>query len=152
VRFATIRTHDGLRVHVRGERGYVDLAAASGDERLASLAGVIAGGSHALDAARSAAELAGREVAAHEFAPATPRPLRILCLGVNYADHASAGGRSMPQWPEIFVRGAGSVLGPFDDLIKPALSERFDYEGELAVVVGMGGRRTRWTPSSATAR
>ena len=46
----------------------------------------------------------------------------------------------MPTWPEAFVRGRDSVLGPYADLVKPALTERFDYEGELGIVIGAGGR------------
>ena len=49
---------------------------------------------------------------------AVPDPWRILCLGVNYRDHAIEGGREVPTWPEAFVRGRGSVLGPYADLVK----------------------------------
>jgi 2-keto-4-pentenoate hydratase/2-oxohepta-3-ene-1,7-dioic acid hydratase in catechol pathway len=62
---------------------------------------------------------------------------------VNYADHAIEGGRAVPTWPESFVRGAGSVIGAYDDMVKPSLTERFDYEGELAIVIGRGGRYIR---------
>src|ERR1035437_7584829 len=104
MRFATIRTSRGPRLHVRGREGYVDLA---------------------------------------EVAPSTPNPPRILCLGVNYADHAIEGGREVPKWPESFVRGMGSVIGPYDDLVAPALTECFDFEAEVAVVIGKGGRYIR---------
>jgi 2-keto-4-pentenoate hydratase/2-oxohepta-3-ene-1,7-dioic acid hydratase in catechol pathway len=46
----------------------------------------------------------------------------------------------VPNWPECFVRGAPSVVGPYADLVRPALTERFDYEGELGIVIGSGGR------------
>jgi 2-keto-4-pentenoate hydratase/2-oxohepta-3-ene-1,7-dioic acid hydratase in catechol pathway len=46
----------------------------------------------------------------------------------------------VPTWPEAFVRGRDSVLGPYADLVKPALTERFDFEGELGIVIGAGGR------------
>ena len=49
----------------------------------------------------------------------------------------------MPTWPESFVRGAGSVIGAYDDLVKPALSSRLDYEAELAIIIGKGGRYIR---------
>ena len=49
----------------------------------------------------------------------------------------------MPSWPDAFVRGADSVLGPYADLVKPALTSRFDYEAELGVVIGSGGRYIR---------
>jgi 2-keto-4-pentenoate hydratase/2-oxohepta-3-ene-1,7-dioic acid hydratase in catechol pathway len=49
----------------------------------------------------------------------------------------------VPTWPESFVRGTGSLIGPYDDLVAPALSERFDFEAEIAVVIGKGGRYIR---------
>jgi acylpyruvate hydrolase len=140
MRFATIRTSQGLRLHVCANDGYVDLAAATGDGSLVSLDGLIAGGAAALAAASSAAEGSGTEFSGKDFAASAPNPPRILCLGVNYADHAIEGGREVPTWPESFVRGSGSVIGAYDDLVKPALSERFDYEAELAVIIGRGGR------------
>ena len=140
MRLATIITPTGLRLHVRGNDGYVDVATATGDERLAQLSGVLAGGAEALDLARRAAEESGRPVAEAEFAPAVPAPNRILCLGVNYEEHAAEGGRKRTTWPEVFVRGADSVAAPYGELVKPELSERFDYEGELGLVIGRGGR------------
>ena len=140
MRFASIRTVQGLRLHVKGSSGYVDLATAANDASLVSLDGLIAGGDAALDAARSAAQGSGPEFTGQDFAASTPNPPRILCLGVNYADHAIEGGRAVPTWPESFVRGSGSVIGAYDDMVKPALSDRFDYEAELAIVIGKGGR------------
>ncbi|MHB8826730.1 MAG: fumarylacetoacetate hydrolase family protein [Acidimicrobiales bacterium] len=125
---------------MRGTDGYVDLADASGDEALADINAFAARGDAAMAAARAAATQAGVDVVKSDFAPVTPNPPRILCLGVNYAEHAIEGGRAVPKWPESFVRGAGSVIGAYDDLVKPALSERLDYEAELAIVIGKGGR------------
>ncbi len=128
---------------MRGTDGYVDLADATGDEALGSVSGLAAGGQSALAAARTASRESGSSFEKGQFAASVPNPPRVLCLGVNYADHAIEGGRAVPTWPESFVRGAGSVIGAYDDLVKPALSERFDYEGELAIVVGRGGRYIR---------
>ena len=135
MRFATIRTPQGLRLHVRGREGYIDLAEATGDGSLVSINGVAAGGNAALDAARSASAGVGQEFDRVDFAASTPSPARILCLGVNHAEHAIEGGRAVPTWPESFVRGTGSVIGPYDDLVKPALTNRLDYEAELAIVI-----------------
>jgi acylpyruvate hydrolase len=143
VRLATIVGADRPRLHVRGRSGYVDVAEATGDPRLASLDGVLSllGTEPAvLDAVRAAAERDGTEFQPDELGPAVPEPARILCLGVNYSEHAAEGGREVPAWPESFVRGRGSVLGPYADLVKPALTDRFDYEGELGLVIGQGGR------------
>ena len=143
MRLASIRTDRGLRLHVKGTAGYVDLADASDDDRLSTLTGVLAAGDAGLGAARRSSELAGVAIEKHRFGPATPDTPRILCLGVNYAEHAIEGGRDVPKWPESFVRGTGSVIGPYDDLVAPALTERLDYEAEVAVVIGKGGRYIR---------
>jgi acylpyruvate hydrolase len=140
VRLATVITPEGLRLHVRGSHGYVDVGQATGDERLAELGGVLDGGSEALDSVRRAAEQEGRELDEPQFGPAVPSPRRILCLGVNYVEHALEGGRPPTKWPETFVRGSDSVAAPYGELVKPDLSSRFDYEGELGVVIGRGGR------------
>jgi 2-keto-4-pentenoate hydratase/2-oxohepta-3-ene-1,7-dioic acid hydratase in catechol pathway len=140
VRLATIRTSDGPRLHVRGLSGYVDVAAESGDAGLGSLTGFLAGGVGASGVVDRLSRLEGREYAESDLAAAVPEPNRILCLGLNYREHALEGGRAVPTWPESFVRGRGSVLAPYADLVKPAFCQGFDYEGELGVVIGHGGR------------
>lgn len=135
-----IATGTGPRLHVKGRSGYVDAAEATGDPRLSSLQHVLAAGPPAMDALRALQDRDGREVAPDDFAPAVPAPARILCLGLNYSEHALEGGRAVPTWPDAFVRGADSVLGPYQDLVKPALTSKFDYEAELGVVIGAGGR------------
>jgi 2-keto-4-pentenoate hydratase/2-oxohepta-3-ene-1,7-dioic acid hydratase in catechol pathway len=140
VRLATIATPDGPRLHVRARSGYVDAAGATGDPRLSSLQYVLEAGLSAMDALRPLQEAEGRSVSEAEFASAVPAPRRILCLGLNYGEHALEGGREIPTWPDAFVRGADSVLGPYADLVKPALTDRFDYEAELGIVIGAGGR------------
>jgi 2-keto-4-pentenoate hydratase/2-oxohepta-3-ene-1,7-dioic acid hydratase in catechol pathway len=140
VRLATLFTPNGPRLHVRARRGYVDIAEATGDPRLAAFGSFVAAGPAALEAARGLRDRDGREFQAEDFGPAVPAPERILCLGLNYSEHALEGGRAVPSWPDTFVRGHQTVLGPYADLVKPALTESFDYEGELGVVIGMGGR------------
>jgi 2-keto-4-pentenoate hydratase/2-oxohepta-3-ene-1,7-dioic acid hydratase in catechol pathway len=143
LRLATVMAGDVPRLHVRGKVGYVDVAAATGDARLSELNAVLGGGQEVRARVQAAAEQAGRELAEAEFGPAVPAPRRILCLGVNYVEHALEGGRPPTTWPELFVRGTDSVAAPYGDLVKPHLSSRFDYEGELAVVIGRGGRYIR---------
>ena len=140
MRLATIATPGGPRLHVRARSGYVDVAEATGDSRLSSIQYVLETGLAAMDAIRPLLESEGREIGEAEFAPAVPAPPRILCLGLNYSEHALEGGRAVPTWPDAFVRGADSVLGPYADLVRPALTERFDYEAELGIVIGAGGR------------
>ncbi|MGH3304691.1 MAG: fumarylacetoacetate hydrolase family protein [Streptosporangiaceae bacterium] len=138
MRLATLATARGLRLHVKGRSGYVDVADAIDDPALATLHGLLTAG--ALDAARVLQEADGTEFGPADFGPAVPQPTRVLCLGVNYREHAIEGGRDVPTWPEAFVRSEGSAIGPYADLVRPALTGRFDFEGELGLVVGAGGR------------
>jgi 2-keto-4-pentenoate hydratase/2-oxohepta-3-ene-1,7-dioic acid hydratase in catechol pathway len=138
-----VYTDDGSRLHVRGRSGHVDVANATGDDRLADINAVLSGGPEVLELVQRVAEQDGRELTEAEYAPAVPVPRRVLCFGVNYAEHALEGGRPPTTWPEVFVRGAESVCAPYGDLIKPDLTSRFDFEGELALVVGRGGRYIR---------
>ncbi|HEV7208075.1 MAG TPA: fumarylacetoacetate hydrolase family protein [Mycobacteriales bacterium] len=141
MRLATIRTSEGPRLHVRGTSGYVDVATESGRPELVSLRSLLAAGPAGLDAALRLTSRGGREYDESALDAAVPEPNRILCVGVNYSAHAIEGGReAMPSWPESFLRTASSVIGPFADLVRPALSSGFDYEGELGIVIGEGGR------------
>ncbi|MGH7610763.1 MAG: fumarylacetoacetate hydrolase family protein [Candidatus Dormibacteria bacterium] len=140
MRLANVRTERGFRLHVRGRDGYVDAEAETGAAGLASLELVLREGAAAWDALRALESQPGREVDPADLGPAVPAAPRVLCLGVNYGEHAKETGREVPKWPECFVRGTSSLTGPYSDLVLPALSERFDYEGELGVVIGRGGR------------
>ncbi len=65
---------------------------------------------------------------------------RILCTGFNYRNHAAESDRDVPQKPTFFVRWASSIVGPDEPIILPQASEQLDWEGEVAVVIGHGGR------------
>ena len=140
MRFATVNTPDGPRLHVRASEGYIDVAQATGDMRLADVRAVLDADRSTMDAIRDVSTGQGRSLAEQEYAPAIPQPNRVLCLGVNYVEHALEGGRQPTKWPEVFVRGADSITSPYGELVKPSLSSRFDYEGELGLVIGRGGR------------
>ena len=71
-----------------------------------------------------------------QLSPMIPEPGKIICLGLNYFDHAKEGGRNKPEYPWFFLRSASSLLSPNDEAILPKVSERLDYEAELAVVIG----------------
>lgn len=63
-------------------------------------------------------------------------PSKILCIGLNYSDHATEVGLSIPKWPVVFMKPHTSVIGPEDDIIYPTFfARRVDYEAELAVVI-----------------
>lgn len=68
--------------------------------------------------------------------PPIGRPGKILCLGLNYVEHAREGGFEIPESPVIFMRSATSLIGPNESIVRPACSDQLDYEAELAVVIG----------------
>ena len=74
------------------------------------------------------------------FLPVIPNPLKILCAGVNYKSHAAEVGRELPKQPSMFVRFTDTLLGHDGEMIRPTLSDNFDFEGELTMVIGKGGR------------
>jgi 2-keto-4-pentenoate hydratase/2-oxohepta-3-ene-1,7-dioic acid hydratase in catechol pathway len=110
--------------------------------RFADLKAVIAGGAlEALDAAcADGAAVDGARLAA---LPVIPNPGKIFCVGLNYKTHVAETKRADSEYPAIFVRFADSLAAHGDTLSRPAFSERFDFEGELALVVGRGGRHIR---------
>jgi 2-keto-4-pentenoate hydratase/2-oxohepta-3-ene-1,7-dioic acid hydratase in catechol pathway len=76
------------------------------------------------------------------YLPVIPDPAaKILCVGVNYLPHIAEMGRERPDHPVIFVRFADSLVGHAEPMIRPLASEQYDYEGELAVVIGRRARR-----------
>jgi len=77
------------------------------------------------------------------FLPVIPNPSKIYCIGINYASHIAETGRETPDYPVTFVRFADSQVGQGQPMIAPAESEKYDFEGELAVVIGTAGRRIK---------
>ena len=105
-----------------------------------TLKSLLAGGS--LDDLRKLqGERADYSLASLELLPTVPDPDKIFCIGVNYATHLAESGHPTPPHPMIFTRFANSQVGSGQPMIRPPESERFDYEGELAVIIGKGGRR-----------
>lgn len=74
------------------------------------------------------------------FLPTIPNPDKIICVGVNYRPHAEEMGREQPTHPVVFTRFAGSLVGHGHAVVRPQVSEQFDFEGELAVIIGKPGR------------
>lgn len=70
------------------------------------------------------------------YAPVVPRPSKIICVGLNYREHILETGRELPEYPTLFAKFADTLLGARDVLRLPALSERIDWEVELAVIIG----------------
>jgi 2-keto-4-pentenoate hydratase/2-oxohepta-3-ene-1,7-dioic acid hydratase in catechol pathway len=76
-----------------------------------------------------------------ELLPVIPNPDKILCVGLNYHDHVVESGRALTEKPAIFVRMPASQVAHGQAIVRPPESERLDYEGEIAIVIGEGGRR-----------
>lgn len=70
---------------------------------------------------------------------------KVICLGLNYADHAKEGGHQVPSYPSLFLRANSSLIGPDEPMIVPHCSERLDYEAELLIVIG---KKCRHVPES----
>lgn len=85
-------------------------------------------------------------LASLDLAPLLPAPGKVICLGLNYFDHAQESGRQKPEYPWFFYRGASSLLAHGGQALRPRVSEKLDYEAELAVVIG---RRGKHVPQSA---
>ncbi len=103
------------------------------DLRLALKSGIDLTAAAKAALASSAARL---PMASLQLAPIMPEPGKIICLGLNYFDHAKEGGRDKPEYPWFVLRSSASLLAPNAKAIRPRVSERFDYEAELAVVIG----------------
>jgi len=74
------------------------------------------------------------------FLPVIPDPGKIICVGLNYRDHVAETGRTVTEKPALFARFACSQVGHLRPIVKPKVSDDFDYEGELALVIGKQGR------------
>lgn len=79
--------------------------------------------------------------------PPVPDPEKILCIGLNYRAHVSEGGRAIPKYPSLFTRFANTLVAHDAPMVVPKVSSEFDYECELAFVIGKPGRHIR--PSDA---
>jgi 2-keto-4-pentenoate hydratase/2-oxohepta-3-ene-1,7-dioic acid hydratase in catechol pathway len=78
-----------------------------------------------------------------KFLPLVPKPNKILCAGVNYRAHAAEVGRELPKQPSLFIRFADTLVGHGGEMIRPKVSDNFDFEGELALVIGKAGRHIK---------
>jgi len=133
--------HGGLaRFGAVVDGGVIDLVDAL-NGRYASLRDLLA--ANAL--AEAAAAVVGRQpdhaLADLTLLPVIPNPDKIVCIGLNYGEHVRETGRTVTESPALFLRMTDSQVGHGQAIVRPRESERLDYEGEIAVVIGRGGRR-----------
>jgi 2-keto-4-pentenoate hydratase/2-oxohepta-3-ene-1,7-dioic acid hydratase in catechol pathway len=123
---------------IKGD-GVIDLGRRLAAEGCTTLRQLLAEGR--LDAAaRLAGESPDHALAAITYEPVIPDPDKIICVGLNYRDHVAETGRTVTEKPALFARFASSQVGHLQPVIRPKVSDHFDYEGELAVVIGRAGR------------
>jgi len=123
-------TLTGLLHTDAGYPGDLDDLIAQGQMALRAAADVLRGGrTLALDAV--------------QCLPPLQRPSKIVCIGLNYVDHASESGFQAPEYPTVFARFASSLIGHGQPIVRPRASMQLDYEGELAAIIGTRGRHIR---------
>jgi 2-keto-4-pentenoate hydratase/2-oxohepta-3-ene-1,7-dioic acid hydratase in catechol pathway len=99
-------------------------------------------GSGQLNAAR-AVTAPVHSLSAVTLLPPITNPDKIVCIGLNYRAHAAEAGLAVPEFPALFLRLTNTLVPHFGSLIVPSVSGDFDFEGELALVIGKGGRHIR---------
>ena len=75
-----------------------------------------------------------------DYAPLVPRPDKIVCVGLNYRSHIAEMGHDLPSYPTLFAKYSAALVGAHDDIILPAVSQKVDWECELAIIIGAAVR------------
>ena len=140
--------HEGrTRIGTLHDNEVIDLEAAwrPRGRAASSLLELLRGGSAALEEARAADAGASKSdrlplKSVRLLAP-LPRPTKVICVGLNYRDHAEETGQPIPKIPIFFTKAPSSVIGPQAPITLPIDSEQVDYEAELAIVIGAPCRR-----------
>jgi acylpyruvate hydrolase len=143
MRLVTFDRSGKATVGVRVGEDIVDLSRAA-PELPHDIVGMLQAGAGTFDKAKAAAAKApaSMRVAAKDakLLPPLPNPGKIICLGLNYADHAAESPYAKPDYPVLFARFTTSLVGHGQPLIRPKCSERFDYEAEMVAIIGKRGR------------
>lgn len=139
MKLVTFTAEGKIRWGAAIDGGVVDLGARLSD--VADVRALIAAG--ALERAKAALAGAKPDYALNDvrLLPPVPNPEKIICVGLNYDEHVRETKREKTEDPALFVRFANSQLGHNQPILIPLESDKLDYEGEIAVVIGKGGRR-----------
>jgi 2-keto-4-pentenoate hydratase/2-oxohepta-3-ene-1,7-dioic acid hydratase in catechol pathway len=142
MRLASILTPSGPRVCVATADGYVDLHATdpglpkcmkgllAASPAVRKAAAEAAAGKHAVKYAANAVKLL----------PPVPDPGKILCIGLNYRDHAIEGGKAIPAEPVVFAKFPNTLVAHGENVVIPKVAQKVDYEAELVIVIGKRGK------------
>lgn len=142
MRLATILTPHGPRAVVATADAYIDLHAT--DPGLPSCVKNLLAAGPAVR--KAASEAAGSKTAvkyaanAVKLLPPVPNPGKILCIGLNYRDHAIEGGKAIPAEPVLFGKFPNTLVAHGDPIVIPKVAQKVDYEAELVVVIGKTGK------------
>ena len=137
------KIHYGI-VHQQRLLSLPDLARRMGENLPPRFEDFIASDNHALDVAKNlqanavgsrATDLSVPEGEVSFLAPVLLPP-KIVCLGLNYLDHAAETGKPVPKEPIIFMKPRTAIIGPNEKIVKPDFVKELDYEGELAIIIG----------------
>jgi len=107
------------------------------------------GGVERLRGALDSLDLPSVDLSAERIGPCIARPPEVVCIGLNYVDHARESGQAVPAEPVVFSKASNTVVGPYDEVRIPRGSEKTDWEVELGVVIG---REARYLQDEAAAR
>ena len=142
MRLATVRTPDGTTRAVRVDAtGLVDLGAPD--------VGTVLAQGNWQERAATADGPRVEAIPGAAFAPVVPAPGKIVCVGLNYRSHILEMGRELPEYPTLFSKYAETLVGAEDDILLPPETSAFDWECELAVVLGASVRRATTAQSEA---
>lgn len=145
MRLAMILTAKGPRAAVATADGYIDLHAT--DPGLPTCIKDLLAASPAVRkfAAEAAASNQAVKYAANavKLLPPVPKPGKIMCIGLNYRDHAIEGNRPIPPEPVLFAKFPNTLVAHGDAIVIPKVAEKVDYEAELVVVIGKKGRHIK---------
>lgn len=122
--------------------GIVDLTSRIGDS-YPDIKSLIAGDGLEAAAAAADGESPDQSLDGITYRPVIENPDKIICVGLNYKAHREETGRAPTDNPALFIRFADTQAGHNQPMIKPRASDMFDYEGELAVIIGKGGRHVK---------
>lgn len=144
MRLVSFAQNDGPRLGVRLGDVLIDLSQLD-DSLPRDMIAFLAGGQDAFNAVRTAVEnaptAAQMRFSSAKLLPVVPRPGKIVCVGLNYVDHAvEISPRNLPDHPTFFARLASTLVAHNEPLLRPAVSTKLDFEGELAVIIGKPGR------------
>ncbi len=140
MRFATIKTDAGERLALAAADGTIRCDAGSAGDASGLLALLRRGPDALSHAGQRLAGASQVDPDSMVFLPVLPAPEKIMCAGLNYADHSAESGFEQPDYPALFPRFASSLVGHKAPIIRPLASDTLDFEGEVAAIIGRGGR------------